>query len=105
MLSFNGIQPISFGGVECAPKAIDAEKRLRLAEVDYSTAEKAEKSDDVLAGCFDDETAKDYIRNRLSPDDKIVIATYLRGGETALNRLNDATSQAIDKYIERGANV
>lgn len=103
MLKFSGIQPIQFGDKVCAPKPIDAEKRLRLAEVDYSTADRAEKSDDILCGCFEDETAKEFIRNRLSPDDKQVIATYLRGGETALNRLSDVTNQAIEKYIEREA--
>lgn len=103
MLKFNGIEPVEFGGVAYTPKPIDAERRLRLAEVSYETSEKSARSDDTLAECFEDEKAKAFIREKLSPDDKSILAVYLGQGETGLNRLNDATNQAIERFIERSA--
>lgn len=100
MLHFNGLEPIDFKGKQCEPK-IDAEKKLRLAKIKFDTAEQIKEADDVLASCFDEEYAKDFIRTKLSNDDKVVLKTYLAGGETSLNRLSDATQGAIEKYIMR----
>jgi len=100
MLHFNGLEPIDFKGKLCEPK-IDAEKKLRLQDISYETEEKARQADDVLASCFEEDYAKDFIRQRLSVDDKIVLRTYLAGGETGLNRLSRATDGAIEKYIDR----
>lgn len=100
MLHFNGLEPIDFKGHLCEPK-IDAEKKLRLQEISFETEEKARIADDVLASCFDDDYAKDFIRNKLSNDDKIVLKTYLVGGETGLNRLSKATEGAIEQYVTR----
>lgn len=100
MLHFNGIEPVELGGVKYKP-TIDAEKRLRLSQVDYSTINKAAESDDAICACFEDEKAQKFIRERLTPDDKIVLGTYLNSGETGLNRLSDATNKAVEKYIER----
>lgn len=100
MLHFNGLEPIDFKGHMCEPK-IDAEKKLRLQEISFETEEKARHADDVLASCFEEDFAKDFIREKLSTDDKTVIKTYLLGGETGLNRLSKATDGAIEKYITR----
>lgn len=100
MLHFNGLEPIDFKGKMCEPK-IDAEKKLRLQEISFETEEKARVADDVLVSCFDDDYAKTFIREKLSIDDKIVLKTYLSGGETGLNRLSKATDGAIEKYIMR----
>lgn len=100
MLHFNGLEPIDFKGKLCEPK-IDAEKKLRLQEISFETEEKARIADDVLASCFDEDFAKDFIRNKLSNDDKIVLKTYLVGGETGLNRLSKATEGAIEQYVTR----
>lgn len=100
MLHFNGLEPIDFKGRLCEPK-IDAEKKLRLQEISFETEEKARIADDILASCFDEDFAKDFIRNKLSNADKEVIRTYLTSGETGLNRLSEATNGAIEKYITR----
>lgn len=101
MLHFNGLEPIDFRGHKCEPK-IDAEKKLRLANIKMETAaEEIEKVDELLASCFEEEFAKDFIKNKLSVDDKIVLKTYLTNGETGLNRLSKATDGAIEKYIVR----
>lgn len=100
MLHFNGLEPIDFKGHQCEPK-IDAEKKLRLANIKFDTAEQTREADDILASCFDDDFAKTFIREKLSADDKVVLKTYLVGGETGLNRLSQATEGAVEKYIER----
>lgn len=100
MLHFNGIEPIDFKGHMCEPK-IDAEKKLRLQEISFETETKAREADDVLVSCFDDDFAKSFIREKLSIDDKVVLKTYLVGGETGLNRLSKATDGAIEQYITR----
>ena len=100
MLHFNGLEPVDFKGHLCEPK-IDAEKKLRLANTKFDTAEQIREADDILASCFDDDYAKSFIRDKLSTDDKVVLKTYLTAGETGLNRLSKATDGAVEKYIER----
>lgn len=100
MLHFNGLEPIDFKGHMCEPK-LDAEKKLRLANIKFDTVEQIAEADDVLASCFDDEFAKTFIKEKLSNDDKMVLKTYLTGGETGLNRLSKATDGVVEKYITR----
>lgn len=100
MLHFNGLEPIDFKGKLCEPK-LDAEKKLRLSNIKFETEEQIREADDILASCFDEEYAKNFIRNKLSNDDKIVLRTYLCNGETGLNRLSTVTEGAIEKYITR----
>lgn len=100
MLHFNGLEPIDFKGKLCEPK-IDAEKKLRLQNISFETVEKATQADDMLASCFEDDYAKEFIRTKLSVADKQVLKTYLIGGETGLNNLSRATDGAIEKYITR----
>lgn len=107
MLHFNGLEPIDFKGRMCEPK-IDAEKKLRLSNTKFETVEQIREADEILASCFDDDYAKNFIREKLSTDDKIVLKTYLTNGETGLNRLSQATQGAIEKYVTRameGADV
>lgn len=100
MLHFNGLEPIDFKGHMCEPK-IDAEKKLRLNTIKFETTEQIREADEILASCFEDEFAKNFIREKLSNDDKMVLKTYLVGGETGLNRLSKATDGVVEKYITR----
>ena len=100
MLHFNGLEPIDFKGHMCEPK-IDAEKKLRLSNIKFETTEQIREADEILASCFDDEFAKSFIRDKLSTEDKVVLKTYLVGGETGLNRLSKATDGVVEKYITR----
>lgn len=100
MLHFQGLEPIDFKGKLYEPK-IDAEKRLRLSDIKFNTEEERIDADSVLASCFEEEEAKNFIRDKLSIQDKQVLATYLAGGETGLNRLSEITNGTIEKYIER----
>lgn len=106
MLHFNGLEPIDFRGTECAIKA-DEELKLRLQAVKLSDADANSKLTDLLVQCFEEDYAKQFIREKLSFDDKIVISAYITGGETALNRMSKATDGAVEAYITRsveGAN-
>lgn len=100
MLHFNGLEPIDFKGKLCEPK-LDVEKKLRLSNIKFETETQIKEADEVLASCFEEEYAKDFIREKLSTDDKIILKTYLCNGETGLNRLSSATDGAIEKYITR----
>lgn len=100
MLHFNGLEPVDFKGKMCEPK-VDTEARLRLNTIKFGTDAEIREADEVLASCFNEQYAKDFIRNKLSPDDKEILRTYLVSGETGLNRLNDITSGAISRFIKR----
>lgn len=100
MLHFNGLEPIDFKGKQCEPK-VDAEKKLRLQNAKFDTEENIRAADDILCSCFDEDYAKDFIRTKLSTDDKLVLKTYLVSGETGVNRLSDITNNTIEKYLER----
>lgn len=100
MLHFNGLEPVEFKGKLYEPK-LDAEKKLRLSAVKFKTQEEISESDSVLCSCFEEEEAKEFIRTKLSSEDKQVLATYLASGETGLNRLSEITNGAIEKYITR----
>lgn len=100
MLHFNGLEPIDFKGKLCEPK-VDAEKKLRLQNAKFDTEANIRTADDILASCFDGDYAKDFIRDKLSTDDKILLRTYLVGGETAVNRMSEVTNGAIEEYIKR----
>lgn len=100
MLHFNGLEPIDFKGKKCEPK-VDTEARLRLSTIKFGTDAEIREANEVLASCFDEPYAKDFIRDKLSPDDKEVLRTYLVSGETGLNRLNDITAGALDKFITK----
>lgn len=100
MLHFNGLEPIDFKGKLCEPK-VDAEKKLRLQNAKFDTEANIRTADDILASCFDEDYAKEFIREKLSTDDKILLRTYLVGGETAVNRMSEVTNGAIEEYIKR----
>lgn len=104
MLHFNGLEPIDFKGKSCEPK-VDTEARLRLSVLKFGTEAEIKEADEVLASCFTEQYAKDFIKNKLSPDDKEILRTYLVSGETGLNRLNDITSGAINKFIKEELEV
>lgn len=101
MLHFNGLEPVDFRGKLYEPK-LDVEKKLRLSNIKFATQEDIKEADEVLCSCFDEQEAKDFIKTKLSEQDKQVLATYLSAGETGLNRLSEITTGAIEKYITRG---
>lgn len=80
-LTYNGIEPVTFGGKECIPK-INTETRLRLSQIkNYD-----DKTDDVLAAAFPDDEAyvKSFLTDKMTVLDKQKLQAYLIGGEEML---------------------
>ena len=100
MLHFQGLEPIDFKGHLCEVKA-DQELKLRLRSIPSVDEGADEKLTELLVQCFEDDFAKDFVKTKLSLEDKMIIAAYIAGGETAVNRLSKATDGAIEKRIER----
>ncbi len=95
-LSFNGVEPVSFGGRECAPK-INTELKMRLSEIkEYDDA-----TDTVLASAFpDDETyVLKFLREKMTTFDKQILHAYLIGGETMVSKLMGSIDDTL-----KGAN-
>lgn len=95
-LSFNGLEPVTFGGKDCTPK-INTELKLRLSQIkEYNDA-----ADEILASAFpDDENyVLDFLRNKMVALEKQTLHVYLMGGEMmvskVLNKLDEAMSEGV----------
>lgn len=94
-LTFEGIQPVEFGGRACTPK-IDAEIKLRLTNInDFN-----EKADEILASAFpdDEKYVRKFLREKMSVLDKEMLQAYLIGGPNAL----EIVQRQIDSVFEKG---
>lgn len=94
-LSFNGLQPVTFGGKECMPTKPDAELQLRLQNIkDFN-----DEADDVLASAFpnDYDYVRDFLRSNMTLLEKQELQVYLLGGETGL--------RDMEKLMTSGANA
>lgn len=94
-LSFEGYQPVAFGGRECTPK-INQELRLRLARLQFNTQADIDKADEILAECFpnDEEYVKKFMDN-LAPFDKQQLQAYLVGGASGMRLIKEATIEQM----------
>lgn len=93
-LSFNGLEPVRFGGRDCTPR-ITTEIKLRLEQIKAYD----DNADDVLASAFpDDENyVRDFLKNKMTAMDKERLHAYLYGGETLLNTLLDGVKEVMKK--------
>lgn len=100
-LKFSGIQPVEFDGRSCSPK-LDTGKRLRLSRVKFDTEANITEANKILASCFpdDEEFVRDFLENKMLPNDKRILLAYLVDGEKAIAML-DATT---DKMAENAVN-
>lgn len=83
-LSFNGLEPVAFGGKECTPK-IDAELKLRLSQIKKYD----ESVDEILASAFPDDEVyvSSFIKDKMTIIDKQILHAYLMGGDTMVNTI------------------
>lgn len=90
-LTFNGLEPVNFGGKDCAPK-VDAELNLRLTRI--KTYDK--DADELLASAFpgNEEYVTVFLTDKMTTFDKEILHAYLIGGEkmveTVLKRAEGA---------------
>lgn len=91
-----GIEPVELGDKQCKPR-LDADKRLRLAEIKFNTQAEKRKAIQVIASCFpeDEEFVTEFLTDEAGDQDLQLLALYLRGGQNALN----AYQQAYDKLM------
>ena len=99
-LSFDGIQPVRFGGKECAPK-VNVEQRLRLQQLKFATEADTETADKLLAECFpnDTEYVKQFLQEQMTPFEKQQLRAYLVAGAGGIRVLDETISNAVNKAM------
>lgn len=96
-LKLNTLEPVDFGGRECAPQ-INAEVKLRLSRIKKYD----EEALSVIAEAFPDD--EEYVRNFL---DKMVtmdvqtLHAYLLGGQTMVETLTEQMNNALSSITEK----
>lgn len=100
-LSFDGIQPVVFGGKECAPK-VNAEQRLRLQQLKFETEADNEKADKMLAECFpeNEKYVFDFLNKQMTPFEKQQLRAYLISGANGIRILDQAISKMMGDIVE-----
>ena len=91
-LTFNGLQPVRFGGRDCEPK-IDAETQLRLQNLKGYGPE----TDEVLASAFpgNEIYVKEFLQTKMTTFEKEELHAYLLGGESMLRNLHETVAGAL----------
>lgn len=91
-LSFNGIEPVNFGGKDCTPR-INTELRLRLTDLKQYN----EEADEVLASAFpnDESYVLSFLRDKMTILDKQTLHAYLIGGPSMVEALKDQMKGAM----------
>lgn len=91
-LSFNGLEPVAFGGKECTPK-INTEVRLRLSQIKEYDA----NADEVLASAFpdDEEYVLEFLKKKMTTFDKQTLHVYLIGGEIMMQKILDQVGETM----------
>lgn len=95
-LSFNGLEPVEFGGKECTPK-LDTELKLRLSQIKAYT----EADDEVLASAFPDDEVyvREFLKDKMTVLEKQTLHAYLLGGMTAVDTLMGGIKDTFRKVV------
>lgn len=104
-LSFDGIQPVMFGGKDCMP-SLDAELRLRIQNLKFDTDADRAHSDEVLAKAFpkDRDYVEDFLKKQMSDMEKQKLQAYLLGGMSAVRTLDQAIERVMNQAMEGAKN-
>lgn len=102
-LTFDGLQPVGFGGRDCTPK-INAEQRLRLQGLKLDTESDAREADKVLASCFpeDEGYVREFLGEQMAPFEKQQLRAYLIAGPGGIRIIDESITNAINGAIEEG---
>lgn len=95
-LSLSTLEPVDFGGKECAP-SLDAETKLRLSQIQKYDG----KAIEALASAFpdDEEYVKEFLGNMATIDIQILHA-YLLGGQTMVESIRGQLSNVMDSVAK-----
>lgn len=85
-LSFNGLEPVAFGGKDCTPK-VNTELQMRLANIKKYDAE----AEEILAEAFPDDESyvKKFLHEKMTPLDLQILHAYLIGGEETVRMIRN----------------
>ena len=95
-LSFDGIQPVRFGGRDCTP-SVDAELRLRVQNLEFGTDADEARANEILAKAFpqDEEYVKEFLEKQMTPFEKQQLQAYLIAGPGGIRVLDRSITDAI----------
>lgn len=96
-LSFNGIEPVSFGGKECTP-VIDTETKIRLSQIKkYDDA-----ADEIIAAAFpdDEQYVKEFLAKKMTVLEKETLLVYLLGGEMTVKTMLEGMKESMRKVTD-----
>lgn len=104
-LKFDGIQPVEFGGRDCAPK-VNTEQRLRLQNLEFATEADSEKADKLLAECFpdDEDYVARFLNEQMTPFEKQQLRAYLVAGARGVRVIDESVANAVNKAIAGAGN-
>lgn len=95
-LSFDGIQPVTFGGRDCTP-SLDAELRLRIRNLKFDTGADEAHADEILAQAFpkDEDYVKEFLAKQMTPFEKQQLQAYLFAGAGGIRVIDRSIANAI----------
>ena len=95
-LSFDGIQPVTFGGRDCTP-SLDAELRLRIRNLKFDTGADEAQADEILAQAFpkDEGYVKEFLANQMTPFEKQQLQAYLIAGAGGIRMLDQTMANIM----------
>ena len=101
-LKIAGIEPVELGERKCMPR-MDADKRLRLSQLNFKTKTDLAKAAEVIASCFpnDEDYAREFLTNYAGPTDMQLVALYLQGGQKALDIYQQTYDRLIDEAMAK----
>lgn len=104
-LSFDGIQPVGFGGKDCTPK-LNTELRLRLQGVKFDTDADSEEADKILADCFpdDEKYVEKFLKEQMTPFEKQQLRAYLVSGPSIIRILDQEIAKAVNNVSAEASN-
>lgn len=104
-LTFNGIEPVGFGPEGrrkiCTPK-MNAELRLRVANLQFKTDADIERANSILAECFPDDRdfVFDFLTNEMTAFDKEILQTFLLNGVRAVEQIQNSIDNGVKQIID-----
>ena len=95
-LSFDGIQPVRFGGRDCTPST-DAELRLRIQSLKFDTDADQAHANEILAKAFpeDEEYVHKFLDKQMTTFEKRQLQAYLIAGPGGTRAINNAIAEAM----------
>lgn len=95
-LSFDGIQPVRFGGRDCNPST-DAELRLRIQSLKFDTDADQAHANEILAKAFpeDEDYVHKFLDKQMTTFEKRQLQAYLIAGPGGTRVINNAIAEAM----------